>query len=602
MSFRLLSSAVFALALSLLSAAAVVAQSAPTPPPVPGPSASPPAAAPEATPTINPYVIPTSAPFSRINLDGDAIDFIWNRYLIEADGHVRVQMDDGTLVTGDTFSIDLRQNRFIVAGHVHVAAKDAQYDGAAFAEFINDGRGYFLPVFTEPDRWTFINGNYALPYLGRSIPSDAFVLPDISRDAVFLNASSAVIWPSDALLFKNTRVHVLGVKAPGGQLYFNFSNNINFRQNSLVGAVADVGYPFAGGRWWYSALHLRYDGGVNNVGTYAAFEQHFAWDNAYVVASLTPFDRPQKQANLLASDRLSRGFQLDMFQQLNYTQDGWTTPSTASSFSSYAATGSFHGSFAKLTYNLWNYGVSTTASYLDPDHPENATLQWIGFDHQIHFLPLFFRLRSGAAVYNDTYGLATFNGTPYTNLWSTLLGGTLYTQSIKLVKDTYLVASFDMQRTFYSLPHHLNNVTTTASISRLIGTKAAFSITYQNVNTGDYAGAQQLALYPPSTPANPVTGLPTQGYAAFRGLATSRTMSYLLSYTPRPSLNLTLNYQQYADFPPPIGVSSGRPPNYFNADLKMRLTPQLSLELGRAYYFNWYGAKWAPQMLIQFGP
>jgi hypothetical protein len=46
----------------------------------------------------------------------------------------------------------------------------------------------------------------------------------------------------------------------------------------------------------------------------------------------------------------------------------------------------------------------------------------------------------------------------------------------------------------------------------------------------------------------------------------------------------------------------GQPPDYFNADLKVRLTPQLSLELARAYYFNWYGAKWEPQMLIQFGP
>jgi hypothetical protein len=193
-------------------------------------------------------------------------------------------------------------------------------------------------------------------------------------------------------------------------------------------------------------------------------------------------------------------------------------------------------------------------------------------------------------------------GTLYTNLWSTYLGGNLYTNSIKLVKDTYLTASFDWQRTFYSLPHYLNSMTTTGSISRLIGTKAAFSVTYQNTNAGDYAGSQQQALYPRTIPINPFNNEPDPGYQAFEGFATSRTLSYLLSYTPRPALALSLNYQHYTDFPRPVGVILGRPPNYFNADLKVRLTPQLSLEVGRPYYFNWYGAKWAPYMLIQFGP
>ncbi|HXP94508.1 MAG TPA: hypothetical protein VN905_13635 [Candidatus Binatia bacterium] len=602
MTFKLLSGALFALALSFLSAFAVVAQPAPALAPGAAATSSPPAAAPEATPTVNPYVMPTAAPFSRVNLDADSIDFYWNRYVIEANGHVRVQMSDGTLVTGDTFSTDLRLNRFLVAGHVHIAAKDVQYDGAAFAENMDDGRGYFLPVFDEPDRWTFLSGNYAVPYLGREIPYDAFMFPDTNGTAVFLNATAAVIWPRDALLFKGTEVHVLGFKAPGGQIYFNFSNNINFRQNSLVGAAADVGYPFAGGRWWYSTLHLRYDGGPNNIGTYGAFEQHFAWDNAYAVASVNPFTQFSKQYNLLASTKIGPKFQLDTFQQINLSQYGWTTPANAAWFGSFTATTALHNSFTKVVYNTYAASIANSVPPVDPDHPSSVELDWIGFDHRIGLFPLTFRLRSGGAVYNDTYGLGSFAGTPYTNLWSTWLGGTLYTTSIKLFKDTYLVGSFDMQRTFYSLPHYLNTTTTTGSISRLIGTKAAFSVTYQNVNAGDYAGSQKLAIYPPSTPVNPATGLPDTGYAAFRGLATSRTMSYLLSYTPRPAMALSLNYQHYTDFPPPIGVISGRPPNYFNADLKVRLTPQLSVEVGRPYYFNWYGAKWAPYMLIQFGP
>jgi hypothetical protein len=612
---RLFSGAAFALAIFFLAGEAVNAQAAATPSPQPTPAVvtPPPAAAtptpfpspsavPSAipSPTAIPYVVPTSAPFARINLNADTINFYFNRYIIEAIGGVRVAMDDGAVVSGDFFSIDLRTNHFIVAGHVHISAKGAQYDGAAFSEYIDTGRGYFLPILSEPDHWTFIAGNYALPYLGREIPGFVFQFPDTSRDVPFLSAKSAVIWPRDAMLFNDTKVHVLGFNAPGGRIYLNFSSNLNFHQNSLVGAIGDVGYPFWGTRWSYSTLHLRYDYGI---GPYLGFEQHFAWDNAYIVASYSPFDRANKQINLMASDRTSPNFELDTFQQLNLVQYGWTTPQSAAYFGSYSSTVAFRESFAKLTYNIWNYGLSVApGTTFDPDHPTNTTLVWNGFDHRIFQLPLKYRLRSGVSNADDTYGVGTFNGTPYTNLWSTFYGGTLYTDSIKLTKNDYLTASYDRQRTFFSLPHFVDTATTTASISRLFGTKAAFSVTYQNINSGDYAGAQQLALYPPGNIPDPVTGAIVYGYNAFSGFATSRTMSYLLAYTPKPNLSLSLNYQHYTDFPRPIGLVEGRPPNYFDIDAKMRLTPQLSLELGRAYYFNWYGAKWAPQMVIQFGP
>jgi hypothetical protein len=585
-------------AFALLAAAGlgVTSAFAQTPAPAVSPGAPP---QPLPTPTAFPYIVTAPSSIARLNLDADSIAFLFNRYRVEADGHVVVHLDDGAVVSGDTFSMDLRLNRLVIAGHVHLQSGSIGYDGAAFAEFFDDNRGYFLPVFGEPDRWTFIGSNYGLPYLGREIPFDAFFLPNITGESVFLYARSAVIWPRDALLFHGTRVNVIGLKAPGGTIYLNFSSNPNFHQNSLVGAQVDVGYPFQGGRWQYTTFHARYS---NPPGAYFGLEQHFAWDNAYVVASLNPIDRAQKQYNLLASDRLSHNFQLDTFQQINLTQYGWTTPQTAAYFGNYTATASLHNSFVRASYNIWNYGLSTTMPPLDPDHPTQTSFLWNGFDHRVWQLPLNFKLRSGFSNADDTYGVGQFNGTGYTNLWSTFYGITLYTNSIKLFRDTYLVGSYDRQLTFFSLPEHLDSGTATASLSHLIGTKAAFSITYQNTNAGVFAGPQQLAIYPPSTPVNPYNNQPSLGYAAFIGFATSRTFSYLLSYTPNPRLSIALNFQHYRDFPEPVGLVLGRPPDYFNADVRMRLTQQLSLEFQRAYYFNWYGAKWSPTFAIQFGP
>lgn len=610
---RLLTAAVF-VAFTACSLGVAWAQpapsqtSAPTPVPINAPTAATPG------PTIAPVPFPTEAPIGRLDLDADTVQFLYNRYLIEADGRVRVKMGDGTLLTGDTFSMDLRLNRMVVAGHVRLVHGSEVYDGAGFAEFFDDDRSYFIPILSEPDRWTFISRDYGHPYKGRDMPADTFFLPNTTGEEVYLYASSATIWPRDALLFNHARVKVAAVYAPAGRIYFNFSANPNFHQNSLVGAQADIGYPFFGGKYAYTTLHARWD---QNIKGYLGLEQHFAWDNAYIVASISPFDRANKQENLLASDRLTRNFQVDDFDQLNLVQDGWTAPWQASYFGSYSVTYALPHSFAKLTFNQYNgdllaeptpnpingekyYGNPT---YLfDPSHPVNATLQWTGYDHRIGQLPLSFQLHSGLATYHNGDTLGTFNGTPYFTLWSSFYGLRLYTQSIRLMQDTYFTASVDKERSYYSLPHYLDNTTTTASLSRLVGTRANASVMYQVVNSGDHAGAQQLAIYQPSVPIDPSTGLPALGYAAFIGFATSRTLQFQGAYTPNPNFAFTVTYDRFTDFPRPIQFIVGRPPNYFNADVKMRLTKQISLELSRAYYFNWYGAKWAPQMGIQFGP
>ena len=36
------------------------------------------------------------------------VDYDGNRFILTADGHVRAQLSDGTVISGDTFSVDLK--------------------------------------------------------------------------------------------------------------------------------------------------------------------------------------------------------------------------------------------------------------------------------------------------------------------------------------------------------------------------------------------------------------------------------------------------------------------------------------------------------------
>ena len=64
--------------------------------------------------------IASADPTRSIELRADVVDYYSDRFVVTADGHVRAQLSDGTVVSGDTFSMDLKQNRYLIAGGVHL--------------------------------------------------------------------------------------------------------------------------------------------------------------------------------------------------------------------------------------------------------------------------------------------------------------------------------------------------------------------------------------------------------------------------------------------------------------------------------------------------
>ncbi|MGA8533433.1 MAG: hypothetical protein WB615_04940, partial [Candidatus Tumulicola sp.] len=82
-------------------------------------------------------------PNTIVRLSADHLAFYYDTFLIEADGNVRVQTSDGFSASGDAFSMDLKLNRFLVAGHVTLSAGGEQRSGAALSDFLDFNRIYF---------------------------------------------------------------------------------------------------------------------------------------------------------------------------------------------------------------------------------------------------------------------------------------------------------------------------------------------------------------------------------------------------------------------------------------------------------------------------
>src|ERR1700729_4439378 len=107
-----------------------------------------------------PTPAPTAAPpHTILYLKATRLDFYYNRFLIEGDGNVRLRTSDGFTVTGDAFSMDLKLNRFMVAGHVTMHDATGTVSGAAISDFLDFRRIYLGTVTTEPYWCTFLYGN-----------------------------------------------------------------------------------------------------------------------------------------------------------------------------------------------------------------------------------------------------------------------------------------------------------------------------------------------------------------------------------------------------------------------------------------------------------
>ena len=455
-----------------------------------------------------------------VRLTADHIAFYYDSFLIEADGNVRVQTSDGFSASGDAFSMDLKLNRFLVAGHVTLNARNEQASGAALSDFLDFNRIYFVPVSSEPDRWTFVDGDLAHPIKGRTMPGDTFAFPRLPAQPS-VTASSAVIGTKNYARFIGATTYLGGVGVPLGSYVVNFSPNQYFAQNSLTGANFDATWNFAGNNNSLSALHFRYD--TQNY-AYLAFEQHFVGQHEYAIFSANPLTKSDRFFNLAAYEKLGDRFQVQTFTQLNINQ-GFPEPPLSETQTTYVTmTAALPHSYLQLASNFTNYNLLGPGSF-NPNnpvgagnlsHPSQVQLTATSFQNRIGKLPLYEQTFVGYGFNHDSVGalqynvpippsesgLQSFGGTTYTSIWNTVFGFSLFIPSVKIgnrdnpYKAYFLNAAFTKQRQWNSLPHHIDNTSTTLSLSRQFSRPVNSYVSYQVQNTGDY---YLQGGYPPCT-------------------------------------------------------------------------------------------------------
>lgn len=606
-----------------------------------------------------------TVPRTILYLNAKRLDFYYNRFLIEGDGDVRLRTSDGFSVTGDSFSMDLKLNRFMVAGHVTLHDATGTVSGAAIADFLDFRRIYFVPVMAQPDRWTFLNGDLAHPVKGRVMPGDTFYFPEVGEHPS-ITAGGAIIGTKTYVRFIGAHTYFLDAGVPLGSYVVNFSSNPYFAQNSLSGASVDLTWNLAGNSNSLTAVHLRYD---PTYKTYLSFEQHFVGDHEYAIFSVNPATRAEKWWNAMLYEKLGTRFQIQSFSQFYTQQNYLSEPRSAQQTTYLSATYAFPHSYVQATSQLTNYNILGPGALERPDaiagnlsHPSQLQLSATSFQNRIGKLPLFEQIYEGWGYNHDTVGAAQYlNGFPgywpphfppvtvpglqaygapcpvqipqkppvtyycpvYTTIYNTVLGFNLFTPALKLnnppspYETYYLNMSFNKQHQWNSLPHWISNTTFNATISRQFSRPINTFLGYQVQNTGDY---YINSGYQPCSPVGTVYC--PESFESFRGVSTLRTTSFGLNDTPNPDFNLSLLVRHHTDFPIPVpnlfsvppnnilgqplyGWYLGQPPYDATADVRIKILSHALLDVSRTFY--WYGNPyrdefWQPSFVVQVLP
>jgi hypothetical protein len=574
-----------------------------------------------------------AAPPTSLDLQADRVIYYSNRYIVWGEGHVRIRLSDGTVLTGELFSMDLKLNRYLLAGNVHIDSDDVHEIGAAFAGYPDLDRSYFLSANGNPDKWTYFGLDFAHPQKGRTQPGDAFFIPDVSAEKPYIVASSATILPKTNVQFRSSRLYVLGVYIPTGKWVQTFSANPNYAQNAFSGASFDIGLPYNGSLHAISAIHLRYTGTAK---LFLSFDQHFVWDRDYIVFSINPVTQEQRQFNLIGYKRISPKMEARIFAQLSTAQHGIYRPENASAYTNLSYVVSLRHSALALTADQYNTSLlqfppAINALGIDErayDHPADAQLAWTGRDTPLtKFTPINLRLRSGVGIAHDSYHCGPIfafclddprnktgldlgyvldyfgaQRTRVPTITQKFLGATLYTNSLPLdkLRSLNFNLTLDKQRQWFSLPHHIDTTTTTASLSKTYTRKLAFLGAYSVTQLGDFYGARQLEFYPPDLVLNPFNGILYPGYRAFRGFSTSRAITGSAVVTPNDYFNYAFTVRRGYDFPAPIPGLFGIPPWEITNEFRFRIAKQILMDVTRTDYLNFGG--YAPSFSVQFGP
>ncbi len=558
------------------------------------------------------YAAEAAQPASlRLDVTATRVAYYTDLQMVGAKGNVLVKLSNGVQLRGDSAIVNLSLRRFVIAGHVTLTTASGQYHGAAFAEFLAFRRSYFIPLDGVPDRWTFLNDDYATPEKGREMPGDAFSLADLNGSAPFVVGNRVEIDPENYVQFFPSRFIFFNgtLQMPPLPTYVrNFSANQNFAVNSLSGATFDLPYGIAASPASLETLHFRYD---QQKKTYGAFEHHSVYgQTGYTVFSLNPATQPAKQWNLLTYVGSSQNA-ISLNAQLFTYQYGLNEPLSSSAFVDVQQTRALTGSSLRIDVTQ-SYGsllappqnglyYHDPAHPYTPNHPIVAGIGWSGYDKALFRSGLSFRLLSGVAAIHDGRGIGS---TGQKDGWLEYFGGLMYTPVYRAPLGTGAYASYQFQRTWLSFPNHVGWQTLIATDSKQLSPRWSLTLSYllQSVSTARLQslfaspnGATGLASQPGSPNGLPLLG----GVPSVYPSVDNETWQLVSAWTPSTNFQFTAAAQANHYGPVQQPNIAGPPRYVLGGDLRTRISKTLFVDVGRSYQFNWGGHAWSPAFVLQ---
>jgi hypothetical protein len=470
---------------------------------------------------------------------------------------------DGFTFTGKAAFVDLQHNRLVVAGDaqvrnsVHTIAADTiAYDFDTHAVDVLDAATGARHATTDLHAFT-----------AEPIDSDRFDFPDLDDRRTYIRSRHVVITPHANVRFAPAVFPTSAGAVPVPSYMYTFASSSGFGATTLGGATFDQPYGIAGGPTSLFAAHFRYE---DTIGPTVAFDEHLVYgDRAYIVTSI---DSPQRN---------DRTVQLNAYQSMgpHYSQTLTAIANNAIGGGSYDLTAAFGGASAQFDFSRLGPVSTLDISARTP----NLRLPY----------GLSARLRGDFGFDAGPGGLLISvlpNAAQYATVWRHGLDLFVSTPVVRAPLGTQLALTTDVSRTWFDFPHQRDAINGSATLSKRVSKQLTLIGSYIAAYSYDtYPGNQALFFPPPVPVLIAPDGTPYPGFGAFSGAAMTRGYTLDAFYAAGPNTSLRATAIYAADFPQFHGF--GRPPLEFNFDARFRPFPNIGIDIGRGYEFDWGGRR-----------
>ncbi|PZR60824.1 MAG: hypothetical protein DLM53_10740 [Candidatus Eremiobacter antarcticus] len=490
-----------------------------------------------------------------VSVQGAVVTFYAGHLVLDARAG---SLSDGVLtVTADRIIVDLRANRYVAAGSVTVLGSRSAHGDALGMDLLSH-RGVLISSGAATQK-LYLDGasmplaqNSEVPGRGAAAqPADPLSLPDVGTEQPYAVAPSAV-----AHLGADVRLRRVRVLVPGGQTVplpsyvYTFSTDSGYVVSNVNAGAEDLPIYFGSTPNSIQGAHFFYNPLVKlGIG----FDDHIVFgQRAYDLISLSPVNGPTKTFNVTWQQHIN-----DHASQTFFSS---TTTGIGTS-DNYDVRDSIHRSFLELTASQFRGNHGSTLAWQSYDQPLGATAS----------SSVYFHLRSeyGYQHVPEEFSFApfAFDAVLPRTVFHKAVEGYIASQPWRLNPSTSLGPSIDVRAETDTLPHRQTSET--------------YIVTLQHRWTRDI-------LTTVSASETPILDRYPSVATGYRTHFSEQTVQVYYDRGDAFSLFLTgVHSAARSDNPSPPAV----PPWTLLADVRFRVTPSLSLDLSRSYFFGYNGRR-----------